>query len=297
MSLIVKAAVAACMLSFSANALACFVQGKVTCFSAGTPVAGAVVTVQDPEGVVTSTTTGADGTYYLTLSGFAGTYVATIDLTPVDPNGTVVSPSASVSFDLGGDVWSATVDWGVSVAGCGTKKACWLTGGGAKFDTILGINAAQKGPKVSFGGNVNPSCSPDPGQGGQWSHVDHDLKLFFQGTAIVVDDCGNVSDIPPGSTSPVTPFNFIEFHGTGSLKGIAGNKTSKAEVCFVARAEDRNEPGSNGQNDGAFKDRYFIRVLDCATSAQLLVLEQTVGAGDPVTITDGNMQIHISSCP
>jgi hypothetical protein len=86
-------------------------------------------------------------------------------------------------------------------------------------------------------------------------------------------------------------------HGTGSLKGIAGNKTNKAEVCFVARAEDRNEPGSTGQNDGAYKDRYFIRVLDCATSAQLLVLEQTTGAGDPITITDGNMQIRISSCP
>jgi hypothetical protein len=83
-----------------------------------------------------------------------------------------------------------------------------------------------------------------------------------------------------------------------SETSIKGNKVSFDNVCFVGRAEDRNEPGSNGQKDGAKKDRYFIRVTDCSTGATLLELEDVLqpGASDPVTITDGNLQIHVSSC-
>ena len=66
---------------------------------------------------------------------------------------------------------------------------------------------------------------------------------------------------------------------------------------FFARCEDRNEPGSTGETDGNLKDRYFIRVYDNSGNT-LLLLDQdgdptTV---DPVIITKGNMQIHVSSC-
>lgn len=174
---------------------------------------------------------------------------------------------------------------------------CWLTGGGAKFPSDDG-----HGPNHSWGGNVNPGCSPTAGEGGQWNHVDHDQEFHAQGRAIQVVRCGNVVGIPPGSTSPVTPFNFIEFQGTGTFKGVAGNKIEDVgEVFFFARAEDRNEPGSNGQNDGAGKDRYFLHVFSDPTNpagTTLLLVDEdgdptTV---DPITITDGNMQLHISGC-
>jgi hypothetical protein len=55
------------------------------------------------------------------------------------------------------------------------------------------------------------------------------------------------------------------------------------------------EQGPRFRTASALIDRYFIRVTDCAGTT-LLVLEATPGASDPVTITDGNLQLHASSC-
>jgi len=194
---------------------------------------------------------------------------------------------------------SAQCAFEVTVLPC--EQHCWLTGGGAKFSQTLNLYVAEHTRRHNFGGNVYPGCSPTSGDGGQWNHVDEDLRLHFQGFTIVVDRCGNVDGIPPGSDSPETPFNFIEFHGTGRVQGIKGNKTKHDPAYFFARCEDRNEPGSRGQRDGAFKDRYFLHVYtnpsDPAGSTVILVdLDGNAATVDPVTITDGNLQIHISSC-
>jgi hypothetical protein len=171
---------------------------------------------------------------------------------------------------------------------------CWLTAGGTKFEPVIGGYVAEHGPKVNFGGNVYPSCSPEPGEGGQWNHVDHAAKLHFLGTAIDEVVCGNVLDHPAGSESPVTAVNFINFRGRGWIQGIAGNKLERTDVCFVARAEDRAEPGSRGQKNATWLDRYFIRVFDCGTGAEWLQL----GTADvPMDVTTGNLQLHASSCP
>ncbi len=290
-----RAVLAVSALVFASSALAWHVTGHVYCEGTGLPLGGVVVKVQGTNvGFLDSATTDSDGLYNITLLDTPASYSATLDLGGIG-GGSVVSPPQPFHFDTTADNFAITIDWVVSSPAC-ARLGCWLTGGGAKFSTITGTLLAEKGPQVNFGGNVNPSCSPDPGQGGQWNHVDKGAKLHFQGTAITVDRCGNVDGIPPGSTSPVTPFNFIDFHGTGVLKGIAGNKVNLDGVCFVGHAEDRNEPGSSGQHDGALKDRYFIRVTDCAGTT-LLVLENTPGASDPITITDGNLQIHVSSCP
>ena len=275
------------------TALACHLEGRIVCDPLGLPIAGATVVVTG--GTLAEPAIGqtdSEGYYTVWLPDvLPATYLATVQVS----QGTVVE--GPQSFTVAEPTGAASVSWTVTGApGC-EALGCWLTGGGAKFSTVAGINVAERGPKVNFGGNVNPSCSPLPGDGGQWTHVDHSLKLHFQGRHVVVDRCGNVSGIPPGSTSPVTPYNFIEFSGTGRLSGISGNPVAYDLVCFSARAEDRNEPGSSGVRDGARKDRYFLRVYDCAAPAvTLLVLEATPGASDPVVITDGNLQLHISSC-
>jgi hypothetical protein len=113
--------------------------------------------------------------------------------------------------------------------------------------------------------------------------------------------CGNVPGIPEGSTSPATPYNYIEYEGIGWLKGIKGNKVDLA-VLFYARCEDRNEPGSKGARDGALIDRYYLRVYTIDANGvatnHLLVSGNPAQPGDivPVPITDGNFQLHISSC-
>jgi hypothetical protein len=176
---------------------------------------------------------------------------------------------------------------------------CWLTGGGVKFEPVTGTKLAEHGPQVTFGGNVHPACD-GAGAGGDWNHVDHDNRLHFHGTEIPDVGCGNVDGIPSGSTSPETGFNAIEFQGTGTLKGIAGNKDDFGTVCFAARAEDRNEPGSNGAKDGALIDRYGLVVWDCMNTGAILLVfgdfDRTWEIPTPVPITGGNLQMHSNPC-
>jgi hypothetical protein len=315
MRLILLRSMTAALLFFAGagTALACHIEGQVVCVPLGNPVE-ATVTVTGVDFTFTnSTTTDPEtGRYYLDLTARCLNQPTTFSVTVQVGQGSVVEATTQQFTLEPGSVSTVTrtIDWTVSgVPGCGTTAlGCWLTGGGAKFSPEAGIYVAERTPKVNFGGNVNPSCSPLPGDGGQWTHIDKGAKLFFQGQHIVVDDCGNISGIPPGSTSPVTPYNFIDFSGTGRLKSIAGNpnKVDMDGVCFVARAEDRNEPGSTGMRDGAGKDRYYIRVFqgvggDCTNpGTTLLVLEANPGGTDrtdTVAITDGNLQLHISSCP
>ncbi|TMB93560.1 MAG: T9SS type A sorting domain-containing protein [Chloroflexi bacterium] len=168
---------------------------------------------------------------------------------------------------------------------------CWLTGGGQSFDS--------DGHLHSYGGVVNPGCSPTAAGGGNWNDLDHTTGAHFKGETIVVDVCGNVPGIPPGSSSPKTPFNFIEFHGTGTF--ISGHGNKRVDVCFNGHYEDRHEPGSLGQTDDAKKDRYFLRVYtDCnnpvGSTVLLVDVDGNPGTQDPATIFHGNLQLHISGC-
>jgi hypothetical protein len=263
-----------------------------------TPLANVKVTVLGGLSALTD----AAGFYSIDLPDLAGNYL--IEVTA--PNGSLVVFPASNPYPISTTDTQHQVEqhFLLTSAACAPpppppppEQKCWLTGGGAKFDLTAGILVAEHGPKHSFGGNVNPGCSADAGDGGSWNHVAHSLKLHFHGQHIEVVKCGNVSGIPPGSTSPVTPYNFIEFRGTGTLKGIKGNKADYGVVSFYGRAEDRNEPGSAGQRDGAGKDRYFLNVWDSTLTTRLLIdLDGDPNTIDPVTITDGNLQLHISSC-
>ena len=291
------------------QAFACRISGRVGCDAnangvpdiGDVPRGGVTVTVTLADGTpVASTQTDSLGAYSITLSDVPASYIATLG-PGLPADAAFISPSTkSVAFTLTFDSLFFTQDWFIGSATC-RAGACWLTGGGAKFEPLVGQNLAERGPKHSFGGNVFPGCSPTAGEGGQWNHIAHDLKLHFQGWAIDQVVCGNVSGIPPGSTSPVTPFNYIEFQGTGTLKGIKGNPVNYENVLFFARAEDRNEPGNEKASQpggGAFIDRYFLRVYDAGGNTLLLVdIDGDPATVDPVTITGGNLQLHISSCP
>lgn len=274
--------------------------GKVTC-PERSAIEGAVINVSGTTAAGAYTASGVTddlGEYVVPLPDSPGSFVATLDVSSL-PAGSFVVGAGSVSFTTTAqDAWpyiTFVVDGTVCIPPPGV---CWFTGGGAKLDNLLGIPTAHKGPDNSFGGNVYPGCSPTAGGGGNWNHVARDIKLHFKGTDIQVVQCGNVTPPPPpGSTSPVTPFNFIEFQGTGTLKGIQGNKADYGAVTFFARCEDRNEPGSKDSNAGTGIDRYFLRVVDSGGVVRLLIN----GSADPnlvmpVEITDGNFQLHISSC-
>ena len=229
-------------------------------------------------------------------SGATATYSGSYTPTTTPSTDTVTATGHYASYTV--------TDTASAVCNMTQEGKCWLTAGGVKFSPITGLLMAeikQKGPLDSVGGNVYPGCNPDSGDGGNWNHIAHKENLHFQGTVITVIRCGNISGIDPGSESPVTPFNFIEFEGTGSLKGIGGNKADYGTVCFFAHVEDRNEPGNEKAllpDGGALIDRYYINVYDCSTHNSLLLvdIDGNPATIDPITITGGNFQIHISSC-
>jgi len=246
-----------------------------------------------------SVSTDNAGNFALGLPDTPDTYTETLNKATLPADAQIIIPAmgfyAFTTSDINTDNNS---QWLVKSATCQqvTQMMCWFTGGGSAVAPSDGRN--------SFGGNVYPGCSATAGQGGQWNNVAHDQGLHFQGTAIQEIRCGNVTGIPAGSTSPKTPFNFIEFEGTGTLKGIAGNKADYGTVYFFARGEDRGEPGSAAASD---PDRYFLQVYtdpnDPAGSTVLLVdkdgtpeaTTETM-ATDTVPLAGGNFQIHISSC-
>ncbi len=291
------------VLLFGINiANACTKEGYIYCDvnqngvidSEDTPMAGVRIMIDSSWDY----TTDATGYFYFELPGNIGhTYVETLDESTLPSDFIYVIPASGVATFTVAE-WGEHFynDWLIDSSICREGK-CWFTGGGAKFEPIVNDSLAVHGPKDSFGGNVYPGCNPDSGDGGQWNHIAHKLKLHFQGWTIHVEECGNVPGIEPGSESPVTPYNYIDFSGIGTLKGISGNKVDYGTVFFFAHCEDRNEPGSSGAKDGALIDRYFLHVFD-STGATLLLIDMdgdptTV---DPVTITDGNFQLHISSC-
>jgi len=264
---------------------------------------GVTVNVRNLAGTFqSSATTGQDGFYSADLVTAPDCYTATIDPASIPADGSVLIPAGGVlSFCTTQDAARVTADWLIRSDSC-APGSCWMTGGGTKFDNVANIFVAEKGNKTTFGGNVHPGCSATAGSGGDWNNVDRQNKLHFHGTDIPTVVCGNVPGIPPGSTSPATPFNFIEYRGTGWVKGIQGNKADYPLVYFYARVEDRNEPGSNGAKDGALVDRYFLRVYTSPAnpigSTIILVDEDGLNStdNDPGLINSGNLQIHVSSC-
>ena len=267
--------------------------------STDAPMGGIRVLVVSSDGAFRwDAMTDTAGYYVVSLQDFPASYTLTVDSRTLPAGASVILPAnGSIQFTSDDQMLPSIL---INSPTCVEQK-CWLTGGGAKFSEITGTTLAEHGPKHSFGGNVNPGCNTDSGEGGQWNHVAHALKLHFQGSAIQVVRCSNVPGIPPGSESPQTPYNFIEFQGSGRLVGIHGSKVNYSNVYFWARAEDRNEPGSSGARDGALVDRYMLHVYanpaDPTGSTLLLIdMDRDPATVDPVTITDGNLQLHISSC-
>lgn len=300
----------------SAPAYAWHVKGKVLCDvnqsgsidSGDQPLSAfgfpdVLVNAVDSKGGYYSAITDATGYYFIGLPDFPETYTETLDLSTLPNDVSIIQPpGGQYNFELTDTTVYVKRDWLVDSSVCHpVAEKCWLTAGGVKFSSISRTSMAEHGPRHNLGGNVFPGCDPDPGNGGQWNHLAHPEKLHFLGTDIHTVSCGNVAGIEPGSESPVTPYNFIEFKGTGRLTGIRGNKVDHGMVYFFARAEDRNEPGSHGAKAGEDIDRYFIHVFSdpanpVGTTLLLVDANGDASTVDPVTISGGNLQLHISSC-
>jgi hypothetical protein len=263
-------------LSLSAfNVMAWSVSGVVACPN-GNSACGINVCIN---GVGCATTSG-NGAYTLELPDTPATYTICVDTSTL-PAGTTVSGCQNFSVD---DINQfATADFTLDGSICTPPPStgpCWLTGGGTVFKV--------KGkPPFSFGGVVNPGCSPTAAGGGNWNVVDHAQGIHFKGEDITVVDCTGVP-----TRSPKVTVNIIDFVGTGIIQGVEGNKLPKTPVCFTAEAIDNSEPGHG-------KDQLYVRVYDCNSGATLMLISaDRANPLDvaPATISTGNLQIHQSGC-
>jgi hypothetical protein len=292
-----KLAIAICALMGSISASQAWLKvGGVFCdantnglIDAGdAPVPSVLVVVTNMDGTYSNANwTTAEGIFVVQLPNEPGTFVDYIHPLTLPPGTTQVLPGFS-TFSTSTTDTIVTNYFLLENAECvnvpppppPTNGLCWLTGGGT-------IRSGHGQPTHSFGGVVNPGCSPTAAGGGNWNDVWHAGKLHFKALQADVIACGNLPGYPFGSRSPRTSFNYIDFQGVGTLKGISGNHADYGVVNFSARAADLNEPGKG-------RDQLYLRVYDTSGNTLLLISSNPSDPLDvaPVAISTGNLQLH-----
>jgi SdrD B-like domain len=161
-----------------------------------------------------------------------------------------------------------------------TTTNCMLNGGG-----VIRSRTRNR-PDHTFAGNIFSRISPRMIEGGNWVDVAHNLNLMFQSTTIESVRCGELAITPSNRRMPKA--SFIEFSGTGTLKGIGGNRLASIPVLFTARVEDRGQPGMG-------VDRYYLRVFTADGTTLLLVSGDPSNPANivPVPISSGNLSIQM----
>ncbi len=250
------------------------------------PVPSVLVAVTNLSGTYSNASwTTAEGEFLIDIPATVDSYIDYI-VPETLPVGTVQTLPAFHAFAASGTPEVYTNNFLIVNQACvvpppppAATNVCWLTGGG-------GVSMGTSKREHSFAGTVSPGCK-SKGSGGSWTEIWLSGKLQFKSLQIEVVNCGNVVDYPPGSSSPPTPYNFIEFQGVGKLFGLAGNKTNYGLVYFYARAEDLGEPGR-------LLDRYYFRAYDSDGHTLLLVSATPDNPSliSPVRISSGNLQMH-----
>jgi hypothetical protein len=253
------------------------------------PVPSVLVVVTNTSGTFSNANwTTAEGLFVVQLPDAPDSFVDYVHPLTLPAGTTEVLPAVS-TFSTTADQPIVTNNFLIENPECvevtpPETNRCWLTGGGT-------IKAGRGQPLHTFGGVVNPGCSPTAAGGGNWNDVFHAGNLHFKGLQIEVVNCGNLPGYPPGSKSPRTPFNFIDFQGVGTLVGIGHNHMNYGTVLFTARAVDLGEPGHG-------RDQLYLRVYDSAGNTLLLISADPANPLDvaPLTISTGNLQLHVSGC-
>jgi hypothetical protein len=247
------------------------------------PVQGVLVVVTNLSGTYSNASwTGNDGSFYIQLQDIPDSYMDYIRPDTLPVGTTHVLPPVA-SFTTTDAIRVITNNFLIQNPACSAPGKCWLTGGGT-------IDDGSGQPIYSFGGVVNPGCSAISAGGGNWNVIWHAAGLHFKGLEIQVLTCGNAPGYPAGSSSPKTPFNYIDFTGVGTLTGIEGNNANFGVVYFNARALDLKDGGKQ-------TDQLYLRVYNSSGTLLLISGDQANPADvSPVTISTGNLQLHISSC-
>lgn len=279
-NLLISGLMALALSALTVNACKPTVSGVVSCPN-GNSTAGIHLVVLTGPGNYLETWTEQNGAFFIDLPpGVEGTYTIYVDPYSLVGTGYSVAGKDWAKFTVSEKDWFADINFTLQGAPCEEELPpgpCWLTGGGT-------FSKSKGTPEYSFGGVVNPGCSPTAAGGGNWNVVNHAENLHFKGLDITVIQCSGVP-----TKSPKVNVNVIDFMGTGILVGINGNPTPLTAVQFIARAIDNSEPGAG-------KDALYLNVIDTVTQNTLLLISADPATQAPLTLSTGNLQIHTSSC-
>jgi hypothetical protein len=255
------------------------------------PVPGVLVAVTNFSGTFSNTAfTDAQGFFAVQLPEITGLYGDFIVPSSLPAGSTVVIPQELAVFQFSIPAPPSNIvtnDFLLQNPDCVTvapmTNRCWLTGGGT-------IRASKSKPAFTFSGVVYPSCKASV-RGGHWNVIDFTNRLHFKSTTIKVVECGTLPGLPSGSASPRTPFNFVDFQGVGTLKGMGRNHARFGTVIFTARAVDLGKPGKG-------RDALYLRVDDPAGNTLILISANPSSPLEvsPLTLSTGNLQIRVSGC-
>jgi hypothetical protein len=251
------------------------------------PVPGVLVVVTNLSGTFSNAnfTTTPDGGFVLDVPSGPDSYVEYIHPLTLPGDAFGVLPGGGVyAFTLDETQTNFTGNFLISSASCTnvtpppppvTNNCCVVA---------CGSFGPKKGkPLYTFAGSVLPACGCTNGDSGVWEVIAQCSKLHFQGCQFEIVNCGDET-----SSTSSCAIHFIEFQGTGILKGIAGCKANFGLVYFHARAEDHGDRG----------DSLYFRAFDADGNTLLLISSDSTDATDvaPLPICDGKIVVGHDCC-
>jgi hypothetical protein len=255
-----------------------------------------------------STVTAANGFFSLQIPNFdplaerrdplSQVYVETLKAATLPPGSTILLPTPITNLiatpayfiDFAADLTnlvftsgsgrSTNGNWLINNPDCQTESGnCRLKG-----DGVIRSQTRNR-PDHTFAGTIFSRTSPTMVRGGEWVDVAHNLNLLFRSTQVESVRCGDLAGAP--SNRRMHKASFIEFSGTGTLKGIGNNRVKFNPVMFTARAEDHDESATG-------VDRYYLRVFTPDGITRLLVSGDLSNPTNIVTvpISSGELEIQ-----
>jgi hypothetical protein len=227
------------------------------------PLPGVLVVITNFDGTYSNAdfTGTPDGGFIIQLPG-PGTYTEYLHPATLPADATsVIPPTGTYSYTFTvGVISNFEGNFLISSASCATNtpppppppppqntnccemNACATIMNHSCISYIIGGNAKSGGTNADSG---------------KWDVLDVKNRLHLEAIVTDVIVCGTY-------TNGTCVYHYMDFSGSGTLKGVSGCRANYGSVTFIARVED-------GGSCRGCADRIYVRVLDATNNTVLLV--------------------------
>ncbi len=253
-------------------------------------LSGVLVVVTNVAGTYSnaSWTASADGGFVVSLPNQADSYVEYLHPLTLPSDATVVFPSGGVyHFTLDGVTQSNFLgSFLISSSLCASNTPPpppTVNSNAFCLNAEATISAGRGKPLCVIAGEVSP-VNGGTNLCGEWVVVSFASKLQFKGQPVDVVDEGEDTDANGAL------YKYMEFEGTGTLKGFGGCRANYATVSFYVRVEDHG-------NSRATPDLIYFRADSADGTTRLLISADSNNPMDiaPVQISKGKVELSVCS--